>query len=275
MGKGKHYTVVNGVNFRFLKDKDIKFIEENYKTMSVDHIAEILNTTNTTVRRVLDAIGIGSLDEYRHIKGYVIIGNRRFLSSTVNQDNIDFIKNNFNLSIKEIIDRTGINGETLRHLMRELGINRKKHIPNVKLPYGEPEFEELLNNPRISSSEIAVRYNVCADAVRQARNRKDIMFRRFVGRTNLETKVKLALDELDIAYREEIRVGTKCVDFYLGNKTIVEADGRWTHTPEKDAERDTYLKDMGYKVIHISESEIENSKEILRKELKGMLIWVS
>ncbi|WP_462410372.1 NUMOD3 domain-containing DNA-binding protein [Neobacillus sp. Marseille-QA0830] len=84
------------------------------------------------------------------------------------------------------------------------------------------------------------------------------------GRTSLEQKVADVLTEIGVEFEEQFIISRSIVDFYIHNgKKIIEADGeRWHSAPEKkakDRRRDSFLMDNGYRILRLSETEINNN----------------
>lgn len=106
-------------------------------------------------------------------------------------------------------------------------------------------------------------------------------FRSYQGKTSIESKVLVALEELKIKYIDEYRPkGTrKTFDFYLPDLNIlIEADGDfWHHSQwatksgnsKRDREKDQWAIDNGFKLIRLRESDIEKFGAIvlLQKDL--------
>lgn len=85
-------------------------------------------------------------------------------------------------------------------------------------------------------------------------------YRRFKGETRLEKRVRLALLVLGIKFVQEFKVNNWSVDFaILALRCIIEVDGTYWHakTSQRDAERDTRLKELGWNVVRLKEEEIK------------------
>lgn len=98
------------------------------------------------------------------------------------------------------------------------------------------------------------------DWVDRVRNRM-----RMNGPTLPEKKTQDALDIIGIPYELEKRFKTYLVDFFLPGQSIcLEVDGDYWHSlpgkPEKDDKKDQFLRSLVYKVIRISESDINNAE---------------
>jgi very-short-patch-repair endonuclease len=84
---------------------------------------------------------------------------------------------------------------------------------------------------------------------------------RWAGETSIEKKVRVTLEELDIQYIAEYRVGRYQIDFYLPEYQIaVEADGAYWHRlkASHDARRDAVLLSRGITTIRLSEGDINH-----------------
>lgn len=282
----RKFYELNGYRFYNLTEEDFVFIKKNYSKVSMEVMAKTLSTSQSTLSKAYAAMKIKKMSEfetpYRKKKNlYIEINGFYFRKSIITNKVLDFIKSNHFLTWEELSQETKISSETLRILYKALGIKKpriNRGNPNggpKKVPYHDPEVQELIRNPWISNSEIAAKYGVTSDAIRSYRATHRILFYKKQGRSILEAKLALILESLDLAYREKVRIYGKYVDFYLGNKIILEVDGEWAHRDREDLdlERDNYLISFGYKIIRIKEYEIDKAEEIIVSKLKEVFPW--
>ena len=74
-----------------------------------------------------------------------------------------------------------------------------------------------------------------------------------------------------LKFRRQFPIGRYIVDFYNhANQIVVEVDGPIHKTvKEYDRKRDLYLKSCGYRVLHVTNDEIDSDIEsVLRKIIK-------
>lgn len=78
------------------------------------------------------------------------------------------------------------------------------------------------------------------------------------GYTYIEKLLCEYLAEINVCAKFNHRVGSKWVDFAVVDKMIaIEADGEFWHSDiEKEKKRDSYLKERGWEVLHITGSDI-------------------
>ena len=94
--------------------------------------------------------------------------------------------------------------------------------------------------------------------------------------TELEKVVaEILSDTFDVVYFFEHQIGKWNVDFYLGNKKIIEAQGvRW-HNSEKAIEKDerkyAELTSLGYSILYIHELELNKNEDEIKKQILGFL----
>ncbi len=90
-------------------------------------------------------------------------------------------------------------------------------------------------------------------------------------RTDIEAITEQALQELNLNYEFEHRVGRYSIDFFLPDYEIaVECDGEYWHRDrvEKDAARDKYLIGCGLTVVHLYGPDIrEDVNKLLVEKL--------
>jgi len=91
-------------------------------------------------------------------------------------------------------------------------------------------------------------------------------FTQYNGETSIEKKMRLALEEAKIVFKQEVKLGIYRADFLLTkSKIVLECDGEYWHSrpwsENRDKRKDFYLKNKGYKVIRIPEQRIKKSPE--------------
>jgi len=86
--------------------------------------------------------------------------------------------------------------------------------------------------------------------------------------TSLEKIVQKILRNLNLEF--EIQKGIKpfIVDFFIKPNFIIEADGNYWHRDEKkDKRRDTKLKSLGYRVLHLREDLIKQDSQSCKNHI--------
>lgn len=83
-------------------------------------------------------------------------------------------------------------------------------------------------------------------------NRKAISINQFSDKfTDIEEIIANELDKIGWPYQHNCKIGKYFPDFVIGD-IIIECDGEYWHKDiSKEAARDTYLKDRGYKIHHL------------------------
>ncbi|MGV9142182.1 MAG: DUF559 domain-containing protein, partial [Promethearchaeota archaeon] len=80
--------------------------------------------------------------------------------------------------------------------------------------------------------------------------------------TDIEKKIMKELDKSGINYEFQKEIGDYWADFYLPNyNAIIEADGNFWHQDGIKEDRENFLWESGYNVIHFSGTEIHNNVE--------------
>lgn len=98
-------------------------------------------------------------------------------------------------------------------------------------------------------------------------NRKAWSINQFSDKfTSIELKVKNILDELCIENIHNKKIGKYWADFTIGNK-IIETDGSYWHSKEKDDIKDEFLIKEGYCVLRLSEDDINKNIETVRSKI--------
>jgi very-short-patch-repair endonuclease len=84
------------------------------------------------------------------------------------------------------------------------------------------------------------------------------------GETSIEKKIRLALERSGVTYIQEAKIDYYRVDFLLSSKKIIiECDGVYWHKNSqlRDRRKNIFLVNKGYRVIRISENEINKIPE--------------
>lgn len=87
--------------------------------------------------------------------------------------------------------------------------------------------------------------------------------------TMIERIVASLLDALRVSYLQEHRIGRYIVDFFVpAKRLIIECDGEYWHgKPEvkaRDAVRDRILREQGYTIVRLAESDIRAGRALER-----------
>jgi len=89
-------------------------------------------------------------------------------------------------------------------------------------------------------------------------------FKKYRGETSIEKKIRECLERFYIKFRQEAKIGRYHADFLIENtKIIIECDGVYWHSLEyaqkRDARKNIFLKEKGYRVYRFPEEEINKS----------------
>jgi very-short-patch-repair endonuclease len=94
-------------------------------------------------------------------------------------------------------------------------------------------------------------------------------------RTDIEAITEEALQNMEIDYEFEYRIGRYSIDYYLPQYAIaIECDGEYWHRnrEEKDAEKDKYLEERGFTVLRLFGPDIRDDiQSLLDKKLLPLL----
>ena len=179
-------------------------------------------------------------------------------------------------SIPTLGARFGVCPETIRKYLKKIGKDTSLHLEHYVAPVKYEMTDEVMKylmNPRYAAWEVAERFNYSTTWVKKKRQE---IFGRFVVQKDYkstfslpEKKVADILDELDIVYYAHHDISKWNVDFYLGNRTIIEVQGSFWHSldyrVEKDEEKREDLESKGYTILYINEEEVDNTELIIEK----------
>jgi very-short-patch-repair endonuclease/Mn-dependent DtxR family transcriptional regulator len=197
------------------------------------------------------------------------LGLKKSRKIKITEEQVSLIKElaKKDVKMKDLENITGLCDETIRKQLRALNIDSKLQFVN-DLDNKENFFKDL-GNPRYSAPDLSRKYGVSNSTIHHWRKRIFGEFKLQLNTTqhlsDLEVKMSEILDELDLVYLPQKKIRKWVVDFYLGQKTIIEVDGEFHDTSkviEKDKRKLEDLSSNGYKVITVHHSEFSNIPNI-------------
>lgn len=88
----------------------------------------------------------------------------------------------------------------------------------------------------------------------------------------IETLLRLALTERGLPFALQVVLHPSVrVDFLVGHRVVVEADGAAFHEPERDRLRDELLRSLGYRVLRFPYERIVSDLEAVIAEIEAEL----
>lgn len=135
------------------------------------------------------------------------------------------------------------------------------------------QFKNDFHNPQLSHAYVARKYGfndsyICSERKKRIGNYKQ-MTNTFLCKSTAEMDFEDILEELDLTYFYEYKIGKWKVDYYLGHKLIVEIQGEYWHkldkVKEKDERKFSELREAGYTVIEIWENELKDKEFVFNK----------
>ena len=238
-------------------DKHRDYIIEQYQNPEITQvqIAKNLGVNPSTLNRYARKLGI-----------------KKTLKSKWTQHKIDWLKENYNLPYKELCKHLDLDDETIRCKLKELGIKRTSKYTNGVYDhlYTDADFLADLCGQRLTAREVSDKWGISQSRIWELRRNKGIKSKlNFLEHSSdLELRVKLILDKLDVCYQEERREGKYHIDFYLGYRICIEVQGSYWHkNRDADERKKAYLESLGYKVIYLWEKDIDENyiKHILKE----------
>jgi very-short-patch-repair endonuclease len=94
--------------------------------------------------------------------------------------------------------------------------------------------------------------------------------------TSIEKKIEILLKENNIGYEKQKRIDNITIpDFILNDKVIIYCDGTYWHSSKEIKERDErqnkYLINKGYKVLRLTEQDINNNIAKCLTQINGTI----
>lgn len=86
-----------------------------------------------------------------------------------------------------------------------------------------------------------------------------------MGETQLEARVRVALEAQGVGFHQEYPFGRWSIDFAVPkHKLAIEADGDYWHTilAARDARRDAAMVAGGWRVVRLAETDVYNARDL-------------
>lgn len=252
----------------------IKFVptEEQIAT-----IKELYNSPDITQKEIADLLGVNPYTLNRIAKDLGLVKTRKNVWTS---EKIAWLKKNYNLTYREMVEHLQFDNETIRLKINELGLKRTTVYRPFKLDMEDQEFLSDLDNPTLTASDIVEKYKdkygVGESRIHQLRKQRKIKLQvNTIDRSSTaEIKVRSILEEIDVAYVQEKKIGKYSIDFYLGFKLCLEVQGRYWHSQsrriESDHRKKQFLESKGYKVIYVWDDELHLAKGIITEALQNL-----
>lgn len=255
--------------------EEIQFLEDNYKTMSYDELANKLNRTKKAIQGKLHGLNL-----IKEIK-----------SKNWSDEEIQFLKENINsLSYEEISSHLNRSISAIYTKVWELDLIIPELKGSRKLKSEQVNFI-IANYDKYTDRQLANRFNVSIEAVSAVRKKFGIKKtgNEISGPTYIEEFIMKVLDSLNIKYLYNKPLGPYTPDFQICNtKIIIEVQGDYFHCnpyvykngPKDEIQikhvlRDYYKKcyflSSGYTILEIWEKDINENPEEVIKRIKEKL----
>jgi len=92
-----------------------------------------------------------------------------------------------------------------------------------------------------------------------------------LSESGLESQVAFRLRRLGIAFRQQVRIGGRRVDFVIGEVLVLEADCAAFHDADSDNRRDAALGSLGYRIHRLRTSLIDDGWDLAEADIVAAL----
>lgn len=273
-------------------------VEEEYKNIicemynkgfSIRDIGHMTNKLKKSISQMLKDEGI-EIHQHRRIeileeeKLYYIneiikIQNRYYsLNEEFCVDEINYIRENINkISVEEIAKNINRFNDEIIFIINKykIGITDLSYGNIFNLPFGQ-DFEKDLCNPELTHTTVGRKYGISPTTIKKWRNVRYGDFKTrvniWMNKTSIEIAMEKILDELDIIYQYQKEIDKYKFDYYLGRKCIIEMQGDYWHSIEKNIKSDINKKAFcdknKYKILYVWENELKDIESVKSKVLK-------
>lgn len=262
-------------------EERVQFLKDKYNKLQAKDIAQQLGCSVSAVTNKVKKLG---LNKDRKCYG---------------EKEIDYVREHHKLPNQTLAEQLKVSVKTIQRIRKEndipLASKRIKYTLPHKRKWNEETVKYIMENKEQSNEFFAKELGLDQATIRRIRKlfnidnpNTDKPFR--VYASTAEQDVKCMLDLLGIKYEPQFPVGHYYVDFMIGNKVIEVQGNYWHNNPEwskhtktpnerqqrameTDREKKQLLETMGYDVLYIWETEIEDGRAIqkLRTFLQNVL----
>lgn len=203
---------------------------------------------------------------------------QKFAVDDWTKEEIEYLNDNIRFeSIPNIANKLNRSENDVYRTMKLNGIFTPISKKRIQQPTTD-EFKEDLGNPLKSPNELAKKYSVSAQTIKNWRKDAYGDFKtlnnRWLKKSSAEIEFEEILEELDLAYIFQKELDKWRVDFYLGFKIVIEIQGEYWHSLEKKKEIDLRkkqdLENKGYKVFWVEESQLKD-RDSIKKQILDIL----
>ena len=251
-------------------DERISFLKKCYEenTMTIKQIASKLGTTSSIVSKKAKKLGLK-----KDVKAV-------YADILTTEDKLFILENYPTLTITQLSEELQYDKGTIQKFLR---LNDKKRWTKEDQLTLIDGFEDDIKNPAYSTAYLSRKYNVSEYIIYKIRKKRFPDFKSmvdtFLCKTTAELNLEEILNELDLTFFYEYKINKWKVDYYLGQKNIIEVYGTYWHNKEdvknRDERKNNELKELGYNIIIIKEEELKDKDKIKNQiltRLKGLLI---
>lgn len=265
-----------------LTDKEINALKVlSKKNISLYKAAQIFSTTTEALLPLIEKNNIewvydNSKMEYPNLIGClnIVLKSQSEISKEFSLDDAIFLKDNLlKIPFIEISDILNKNKDYLKRLISILGLNDIFNADSLTGSNYKEKFIEDLNNEEFSNTYLSYKYGLSSQSIADFRKNKLNKFSNSASKSNsktsLEFKFEDILNEIDLTFKYHKIILNYEVDYYLGQKIIIEVQGSRYHKNRIDSKdfetadkiKKDFLQENGYKVIQVSEEDILNNKD--------------
>lgn len=213
----------------------------------------------------------------------IAIKARKDINSFINKKDFKYLEENLlKKPLIEISKDLKTELKVLRVYINIFILYEILNCENIMTSKMKDMFSEDMLNQDFSHTFIASKYGLSVDAVSNFRKKyfghKHKLVSQSNCKTSLELEVESLLDSIDLCYFYHKEIDGYEIDYYLGQKIIIEVQGKYWHNNnnkihlEKDKKKKKYLENLGYNIIYISEDDLKNKKEEIVKNILKMLV---
>ena len=180
------------------------------------------------------------------------------------------------------------NYRAVKRAMIAFGLSKAYEYSSILESSYSKEFEDDMRNVLVNLSWISMKYGPSAESLKE--KRESIYFAKYKTGSNIRKSIaEITMEEIfhsiDIAFFSQYHIQRYKVDYYIGQKIIIEVQGDYWHSEkclerrserkeqspiQKDMKKKKFLIQKGYTCLYFKEKDImENQGYVVSEILKN------
>lgn len=210
----------------------------------------------------------------------IALSSRKDILNLVEWKDIEYIKENLlKKSLLEISKNLNKDLKTIKTFINVFTLYNDLNCDSIMCSEMKNSFIQDMENSELSNTYIGNKYGISLESIRTYRlenfGERAKLSSQSYSKTTIELELESILDTLDLCYFYHKKIVNYEIDYYIGQKIIIEVQGKYWHSENKtikkynpieaDNKKKKVLEENGYIVLQLKEDDIKNNKKNIAK----------